>query len=137
MAGLEGGSVIEPARLTVDGLHDGLAAMARIAAPKPRHGIEQLAPVGGVVVHALGAIDEPRTPLEGAIGSEGKPIGGKLGGVERSGRWSVLRRHGVGRFRAKDVCGAGSSRICCDLFAATLLLATVQKSLCLSIALLR
>jgi len=93
VAGLEGGRVIEPGRLAADGLDDGRPAMAGVAAPEPRHGIEQGAPVRGVIVHALGAIDQPGTPLEGAIGGEGKPIGGELGSVEPCGERSVLRWH--------------------------------------------
>jgi hypothetical protein len=63
--------------------------MIGVAAPQPRHGIDQLAPVRGVVVHALGAIDEARTPLESTVGGEGKPIGGKLGFCEAGREWSV------------------------------------------------
>ena len=81
--GLERGRVVEPAGLAADGLDDRLAAMTGVAAPQPRHGIEHLAPVGGEVMHAGGAIDQPGTPLEGAIGGEREPIGGKLGLVER------------------------------------------------------
>jgi hypothetical protein len=63
--------------------------MTGVAAPQPRHGIDQLAPVRGVVVHALGAIDEARTPLESTVGGEGKPIGGKLGFCEAGREWSA------------------------------------------------
>ena len=75
VADLEGRSIIEPSGLAADRLDDRFAAMAGVAAPEPGHGVEQLAAVGGVIMHALGAIDQPRTPLEGAIGGEGKPIG--------------------------------------------------------------
>ena len=75
MADLEGRSIIEPSGLAADRLDDGLAAMAGFAAPEPGHGVEQLAAVGGVIMHAPGAIDQPRTPLEGAIGGEGEPMG--------------------------------------------------------------
>ena len=74
MAHLEGGSVVEPSDLLADRLNDRLAAMASVAAPKPGHG-EQPTAVGGVIMHALGAIDQPRTPLEGAIGGEGESMG--------------------------------------------------------------
>ena len=72
MADLEGGSVVEPSGLAADRLDDRLAAMAGVAAPEPGHGVEQLA--GGNNA-AVGAIDQPRTPLEGAIGGEGEPMG--------------------------------------------------------------
>ena len=44
-------------------------------------------------MHALGAIDQPRTPLEGAIGGEGQPMGRELGGVEPCREWSVEWGH--------------------------------------------
>jgi hypothetical protein len=86
---LEGRGIVEPPRLTADRLNDRFPAMTGVAAPQPRHGIDQLAPVRGVVVHALGAIDEARTPLESTVGGEGKPIGGKLGFCEAGREWSV------------------------------------------------
>ena len=67
MADLEGGSVVEPSGLAADRLDDRFAALAGVAAPEPGHGVEQLA--------AVGAIDQPRTPLEGAIGGEGESMG--------------------------------------------------------------
>ena len=40
----------------------------------PGHG-EQPTAVGGAIMHALGAIDQPRTALDCAIGGEGEPMG--------------------------------------------------------------
>jgi hypothetical protein len=72
---LKGGHVVEPSGLAADRLDDGSAAMAGIAAPQAGHGVEQSAAVGGVIMHALGAIDQPGAPPKDAIGGEGKPIG--------------------------------------------------------------
>jgi hypothetical protein len=48
-------------------------------------------------MHAFAALDETGTPLEGAVGGEGKPIGLKLGLIEPCWRRSIERRHGVKR----------------------------------------
>jgi hypothetical protein len=48
-------------------------------------------------MHALAALDETGTALEGAVGGERKPIGLKLGLIEPCWRGSIERRHGVKR----------------------------------------
>lgn len=79
---LERRRIVEAPDLAGDSLDNRLPAMAGVATPQPRHGVEQFAAVRRVVVHALGPIDEPWPPLEGAIGGEREPIGVKIGGVE-------------------------------------------------------
>src|SRR5262249_39264130 len=88
MRELKGRRIVELRRLRADRLHDRVAVVTRISAPEPGGAIEHGAPLWGVVVHVLGARDEPRRLLEGAIGGEGKPIGVKVVGNRDGGaRW--------------------------------------------------
>ena len=57
---------------------DGRAVLdgtAGIGAPHAGDAVEHGAPVGGVVMHVLGARDQPRRRLERPVGRERKPIG--------------------------------------------------------------
>ena len=69
----EARSEIELRRLALDRGHDRGPVVAGVAAPQTRRAIEDLAPLGGEIVHVLGARDEPRPLLEGAIGRERQP----------------------------------------------------------------
>ena len=77
---LEGRRVVELARLGLDRFHDRIAIMARIGAPETGGAVDQLAPVRGEIVHVLGAGDEARPRLEGAVGRERHPEGFEIVG---------------------------------------------------------
>ena len=89
VAVLEGRRVVELGRHLLDGLDDGLAAVAGIDAEQARGGVDHLGAVGLEVVHALGAGEQARPLLEGAVGGEGHPVGLELIGIY------VERRHGM------------------------------------------
>ena len=73
MGELEGRREIELRRLGLDRRHDRRPVVSRVAAPQARRAVEDLAPLRGEVMHVLGARDEPRLLLEGAIGRERQP----------------------------------------------------------------
>ena len=75
MGELERGRVVELGRLGADRLDDRVAVVAGIGAPQAGGAVEHGAAVGGVVVHVLGARDQPRRGLEGAVGREREPVG--------------------------------------------------------------
>ena len=70
---LEGGREIEFGCLCLDRRDDRLAIMPGIAAPKARRRVEDRAPFRRIIMHVLGARDQPRPLLEGAIGGEWQP----------------------------------------------------------------
>ena len=78
MGEVEGGRVIELGGLPRDRGHDRIAVVAGIGAPQAGKPVEHGAAVGREIMHALGAGDEPRRALEGAIGGEGNPKGLKV-----------------------------------------------------------
>ena len=75
MGELKGRRVVERRRFFLDRRDDRLAVMAGIRAPQPGRAVDELAPVAGDVMHVLGADDDPRPLLEGAVGRERHPIG--------------------------------------------------------------
>jgi hypothetical protein len=80
MGELEGRRVVERGRLRGDRLDDRIAVVPRIGAPQARNAVEHRAALGRIVVHVLGARDEPRRGLEGAVGRERQPIGFEIVG---------------------------------------------------------
>ncbi len=58
----------------------GLAVVAGVAAPQRRGAVEDLAPLGRVIVHVLGAGDQARALLEGAVRRERQPEGFEIVG---------------------------------------------------------
>jgi len=75
MGELEGRRVVERGCFRLDRRHDRIAIVPGIGAPHAGGAVEHGAPVGGVVMHVLGARDEPRRGLERPVGRERKPIG--------------------------------------------------------------
>src|SRR5262245_18852340 len=75
MGKLEGGCIVELGGLCADRVDDRVAVVAGIGAPEAGGAVEHLAAVGRVVVHALGARDQPGRGLEGAVGRERQPVG--------------------------------------------------------------
>ena len=67
--------VVELGRLALDRRHDRIAVMAGVRAPEAGGAVDQLAPVRREVMHVLGAGDQARPRLEGAVGRERHPIG--------------------------------------------------------------
>ena len=88
MAVLEGRRVVELGRHLLDGLDDRLAAVAGVHAEQARGGVDHLGAVRLEVMHALGAGEQARALLEGAVGGERHPIGLELIGLY------IERRHG-------------------------------------------
>ena len=91
--------VVERGRFRLDRRDDGVAIVPGIGTPHAGGAVEHGAPVGGVVMHVLGARDEPRRRLERAVGRERKPIGFEV--VGDGGRplcW--CRWHGAVSFAA-------------------------------------
>ena len=70
MAILEGRREIEFGCLFLDRVHDGLTAMAGIAAPQASRPVQNGAALHVVIMHILGARDQPGTLLERRIGRE-------------------------------------------------------------------
>src|SRR5262249_43462561 len=73
MAHLERRRVIHHPRLFTNGGVDRFSAMAGVDAPKAGGAVENLATIGGRVVHAAGADEKSRSALEGAVRGKGKP----------------------------------------------------------------
>ena len=86
MGELEGRREIEFGRLTLDRRDDRRAVVSGVAAPQARRRVEDLAPLGGEIVHVLGARNEARPLLEGAIGRERQPERLEIVGNVRAGR---------------------------------------------------
>ena len=84
MGELEGRREIELRRLALDRGHDRRAVVSGVAAPQSRRAVEDRAPLGGEIMHVLGARDEPRLLLEGAIGRERQPERAQIVGNVRA-----------------------------------------------------
>ena len=67
--------VVELGRLRADRRDDRIAVVSGVGAPQPGGAVEHGAAVGRVIVHVLGARDQPRRGLERAIGREREPVG--------------------------------------------------------------
>ena len=67
--------IVELRRLRPDGRHDGIAIVTGVGAPQAGGAVEHGTAFRRVVVHVLGARDEPRRSLEGAVGRERQPVG--------------------------------------------------------------
>ena len=78
MTHLEGWRIIQLTRLLADRLDDLGAVVACVAAPKPRHTVQHLTPIGGAVMHPVGRDQHPRCLFELAVRSEGHPERGKV-----------------------------------------------------------
>ena len=70
MAHLETGAVLETPDLGAHGFGDFLTGMATIYAPQTRGRVENLAAVGGGIMHAFGSDQHPRRALELPVGGE-------------------------------------------------------------------
>ena len=77
-AELERRRVIQRFGLPGDGGGNLAAAVAGIAAPHAGGGVDDLARVDGEIIHVLGAGQQPRRLLEGAIRGERHPVRGKI-----------------------------------------------------------
>src|SRR5208337_1262929 len=77
---------VEFGRLPLDGGDDRGPVVAGVAAPQRRCRVEDLAPLGRVVMHVLRARDEARAFLEGAVRREREPEGGEVVGNLRPRR---------------------------------------------------
>jgi hypothetical protein len=73
VAHLEGRCVVQLAGLLGNRLGDLRAAMAGVDAPQARRAIEDLAAIGGGVMHVLRADEHPRVLLELAVCGERHP----------------------------------------------------------------
>jgi len=78
VAHLEGRREIHLGRLALDGLDDLRPAVPGIDAPQAGTGVEDLAPFGRPVMHALGAHQQPRRLLELPVRRERHPEGALL-----------------------------------------------------------
>ena len=90
MRKLERRHVIEFSRLLLDRSNDRRAIMPGVAAPQAGAAIEDLAAVGGHVVHVLSPREYARRGLEGAVRREGHPEGFEVVGGGRR-HHSILR----------------------------------------------
>ena len=52
--------------------------VSAVAAPHPGGGVDDLAAVGGEIMHVLGAGEQARVLLEGAVGGERHPMRGEI-----------------------------------------------------------
>ena len=90
---LERRRIVELGRLGADRGDDRIAIVSGIGAPQPGGAVEHGAAVGRVVVHVLGAGDQPRRGLERAVRRERDPIGfevvGDGGCSARLCRWHL------------------------------------------------
>src|SRR5579871_562256 len=64
---------VELAGLALNRGHDRSAVMSGVAAPQSRGAVENLPPLRRVIMHVLGARDEARALLEGAVRRERQP----------------------------------------------------------------
>src|SRR5215467_9767321 len=104
MSHLESGAVVELLDLLRHRLGDLRVGMAERAAPQPREAVEQALALGGGVVGALGARENPRAwiPLQVAVGRERHPVRagaqalafGKGGGLVLHGKLLGTARDG-------------------------------------------
>jgi hypothetical protein len=106
MAELEGGREVELGGAGLDRFDDRVPVVAGVAAPQARDAVEHRPALRRVVVHVLGAGDEPRPLLEGAVRREGQPPGVEVvrrphvvGGVEGVGAAHGGLSGGLNRLR--------------------------------------
>jgi hypothetical protein len=93
MGELERRRIVELGGLVADRRDDGVAVVAGIGAPHPGGAIEHGAAIRRVVVHVLGARDQPGRGLERPVGRERNPEGFEIvGDGGCPGRW--CRWHG-------------------------------------------
>ncbi len=102
VAHLEGRREVHGGGLRRDGVDDRLAAMAGVDAPQARRAVQHLAAVGVAVVHALRGDQQARRGLVLAVGREGHPEVGQIGGFQRvrGGFHRQLQAKGTGPDRA-------------------------------------
>ena len=102
MAHLERRREVQRRHRLLHRLDDGLAAMAGVDAPQARGAVEDLAALGGVVIHPLGAREQPRRLLEGRFIENGM----------KNGEFSSVacRRLRDGLFRSWQAPGGGYRR---------------------------
>ncbi len=93
-AELEWRRIIQRRSLPADGFGDLGAAVARIAAPHAGGAVEYFTAIGGEVMHVLGAGEQPRRLLEGAVGGKRHPVRGKVVGNVDGGGVRALVQHG-------------------------------------------
>src|SRR3984885_588756 len=97
MRELERRRIIEFLGLAFDRRDDRIAVMTGIGAPQPGGAVEHGAALRRVIVHVLGAGDEPRRAFEGAVGRERYPERFEVVGDRRRGNACLshraLRRH--------------------------------------------
>src|ERR1700753_1194024 len=74
--------------------------MPDIAAPQAGATVDQRATAFVIIIHALGARDDARIGLEGAVLREGKPEGGKIVGLTHDILTSPRRRGAVGSYQS-------------------------------------
>ena len=91
MSHLERRRELHGTKLFGDSLGDLAASMAGVHTPEPGHSVDDLPAVGGPIVHAFRAREQPRIGLELPVGGERHPEGVKLGG---GGKRRQLRIHG-------------------------------------------
>ena len=70
------------------------AAVTGIGAPHARRGVDDLAAVDGEVMHVLGAGEQPRRLLEGAVGGKRHPVRGEVVRDVDGGGAGALVQHG-------------------------------------------
>src|SRR6266851_695740 len=88
--------IIQRLGLPGDRRRDLGAAVAGIAAPHPRGGVDDLAAVDRDVVHVLGASEQPRRLFEGPVGRERHPVRGEVVGyVDGGGSWALVQHRGL------------------------------------------
>jgi len=83
MPHLEGGRIIHLRGLFLDRGHDLRMAVPGIAAPETGGAVEHASPIGGEVVHALGADEKTRLRLELSVGGKRHPEGFEIVGNAR------------------------------------------------------
>ena len=74
IAHLKSRVVVQLRRLLLDRRHDVRMAVPRVAAPQPRHAVEQLPPVVRRVIHALGTDHEAGVALELPVRRKRHPV---------------------------------------------------------------
>ncbi len=78
MGHLEGRRVVQLGDLLLHCLDDFLAAMTGVTAPQARSAVQNLATIGGGIVHVLGFHEKPWVTLELPVCRERHPVGIKV-----------------------------------------------------------
>ncbi len=77
------------------------AAVAGVAAPHARRGVDDLAAIDGKIMHVLGAGEQSRRLLEGPVGGERHPMRREVvGHVDGGGEWALVQHSGLLMFRS-------------------------------------